>query len=130
MPRLTPRDLGAISLFVGLLALVAALVLVGNSEGAIVVLAGLAALTGVVSRLEFAARRQDVRADLKERRGTRRLVEQMARNSAEDLQRVTRIETDLAALRSEIRGMRVAQQLMSQTITATRDGVRASGGID
>lgn len=126
MPRLTVRDLVTIAAFGGLVLVIVALALTGNMEWALVVLAGLTALSGAVARLEFAARRQDLRSQHKDVRDTRRLVDKIAREVASDSADSLKPAVDLVALRAEIRGMRVAQQLMSQTITATKGDVRAT----
>jgi hypothetical protein len=113
-------------LFIGFVAVAAVFALLGNTGGGLVVLAALGASIGVISRLEFAARRRDLQSQRKDIRDTRRMMEQIARRGAADAKRPLQPVIDLAPLRSEIRGMRVAQQLMSQTITATKSDVLAS----
>lgn len=195
MPRLTARDLATIAALVALAAVLVVLVVLGHSDWALIVLAGMVALLGVVSRVEFATRRRDLRSQLKDARDARRtldlisttiatmrtevidmtvtqrrvlpavrkemaslgtdvsgvateLVETRAalrkrtvelaasvsalRAEVKDSsgisgdQTVERMAQDLAAVRAEIRGMRVAQQLLSQTITSTKDDVVSS----
>jgi len=136
-----------------LVLVVSILALLGNTQWALVALAGLVGLMGVVSRVEFAFRRRDLRLQKKEarslrnevasqrkdardtRRGvqetlqlvqeTRRIVQGIRRDSAASFQRMPDVATDIGAIRAEVRGMRVAQQLISQSISATRSEMLA-----
>ncbi len=128
MPRLTARDLAAVAVLLSFVAAVGLFVLLGNLGAALVVIAGLAAALGVISRIEFAARRAEARTDRRDLRSVRRVVDQTGRDVAVGLERAGQLESEVAALRAEIRGMRVAQQLISQTIAATRAEVAASSG--
>lgn len=162
MPRLSVRDLVTIAAFVGPAAIAALLTIAGRPDWAVVVVAILVALLGAVARIEFAARRDDVREQKRNDREVLRLLERLrtgtsalraqldeVRKSQRGLasavkeQRSTlevvlgaliddaesgvsttgQIRDDLTAVRSELRGMRVAQQLLSQTITSTKQTV-------
>ncbi|MFD4959674.1 hypothetical protein [Microbacterium sp. NPDC058389] len=133
MPRVTVRDLVAIAVFLGLVAIVAIFALMGNTAWALAALACLMAMVGVVSRIEFATRRGDLKSQRRDLQDVRRTVERIHRGAeqmkvsrAADVEQATQLVTSVAALHSEIRGMRVAQQLTSQTITATKSGVLES----
>lgn len=162
MPRLTARDLATIAVLVGFAVAAACVAVMGYVEWALVLIAALVALLGVISRFELATRRGDVRAQMRDVRQSRRLAERILRVSKatrDDLQNASKttaramtssanshaprqvlgprgdgqsralteqLSQDMAALRSEIRGMRVSQQLLAQTITSTKDGVFAT----
>lgn len=162
MPRLTARDLATIAVLVGFAVAAACVAVMGYVEWALVLIAALVALLGVISRFEFATRRGDVRAQMRDVRQSRRLAERILRVSKatrDDLQSASKttaramtssansyaprqvlgprgdgqsraltdqLSQDMAALRSEIRGMRVSQQLLAQTIASTKDGVFAT----
>ncbi|MFB4350033.1 class I SAM-dependent methyltransferase [Microbacterium sp. CR_7] len=161
MPRLSARDLATIVVLVGFAAAASCLALMGYLEWALVLIAALVAVLGLISRIEFATRRSDVRAQMKDVRQSRRLAERILRlvkSTRDDVQTastttaramsaansyaprqplgprgagpspalIEQLSLDMAALRSEIRGMRVAQQLLSQTIVSTKDGVVTS----
>ncbi|WP_186307540.1 class I SAM-dependent methyltransferase [Microbacterium sp. 1.5R] len=161
MPRLSARDLATIAVLVGFAVAAACLALLGYLEWALVLIAALVALLGLISRVEFAARRGDVRAQMRDVRQSRRLSEgilRLVKATRDDVQRgstttvramtaasayaprqplglrgdgqsqvlIEQLAQDMSALRAEIRGMRVAHQLLSQTIISTKDGVVTS----
>ena len=138
MPRLTARDLLAVVAIAALAIVVATLALFGNLQWALVALAGLVGLGALISRLEFAFRRRDqqfqrreirsLRDELKSRAKDQRntahaileAVTESRRTGAASVERIPELAAGMAALRSELRGMRVAQQLLSQSVASTR----------
>lgn len=161
MPRLSARDRATIAVLVGFAVSAACVAVMGYVEWALVLIAALVAMLGVIARLEFATRRGDVRAQMRDVRQLRRLAEQIlssskatrgelrnASTTARAMSSVANIYSshhalgtsgdgqsrvlgeqfsqDMAALRAELRGMRVAHQLLSQTIISTKDGVITS----
>lgn len=105
MPRLTVRDIATIAIFIGFMVAVGVLALVGDSGWALAGLAVLASVIGLVSRLEFASRR-DQGIDT---RATRRTVEQIKRDGITTNKKVGSVLTQLARIHSESRELRAAQ---------------------
>lgn len=75
MLRLRPRDIATIAVLLGLLVTAVIFALAGNVAGTLIVIACIASFVGLVSRLEFAARRGDVRSQLSDIRALRRALD-------------------------------------------------------
>lgn len=134
MARLTSRDLIAIGLIAGGMIAVVTLALLDLSAWALAALAALVAFVGLISRLEFATRRSDFRSNRKDLRAARReardtrrvVVDQQAAAEARSAVQIEEIRADLIALRAEMRGVRVSQQLLSQTALKAREDLLES----
>lgn len=128
MPRLTTRDFVIVASFVGVAAIVVVLALLSHTGWALSVLAGLTGAIGVASRLEFAASRRDRRTQAQNAHAARKFMAKIARGQADLRKQIPAPTLDFDALRSEIRGMRVSQQLLSQSVHSTKADLRASDG--
>lgn len=155
MPRLSARDLITIAALTGMVVAVGIATIFGMRDWALILIAALVAILGVILRLEFAARRLDNQLQRRLARELPRAIRDVGRKvdgvkrgvddakrkvdaTKSDIVKVRAVQErlqsdsvheqlaqDLSALRSEVRGMRVAQQLLSQTITSTKDDVRS-----
>ncbi|MFB8145827.1 class I SAM-dependent methyltransferase [Microbacterium sp. NPDC056003] len=113
MSRLSPRDLVAIAVFLVGGAVIVVLALVGQIAWAIAALGVLAALAGIITRVEFASRRRSLQRQEKLDRTTLRASEQALAATRE-------IAAELAGARREI--AEVGAQVVSATtnLDATR----------
>lgn len=154
MLRLSVKDLATIAAHLSLAAVGGAVAILGDLKWVLAIVVMQIAMLGIISRIEFAKRRADVRSQIRDARASRKVGERAVRitsairselrgddrrssapaairptSSASPSSAVTAgsLAQDMAALRSELRGMRVAQQLLFQTVTSTRDAVAESG---
>lgn len=147
MSRFTRRDLAVVVVLAALGVAVAVLAFVDQTRWAIAGLGVLIAVSAIVAHVQFVARRpayqhlrREIRAsrdDAKQlSRSTDRLLKRVEslRRDSESIRRTQRdfreelatVAADTRSLRPELRGIRVAQQLFSQTIVQTRADVFAS----
>lgn len=127
MSSFTRRDLVAFVLLTTFVVGIAALTLAGASTWALVGLGLLVGVSALMAHLQFAARRPAFQQLRRESRATRddskrllRAMKALRADLVSSQEMASRIAADAASVRSELRGVRVAQQLATQTLVATK----------
>lgn len=142
MSLLTRRDRAVLLALAGLVVAVLGFATFGLTGWAVATLAILVGISAMVSRAQFAARRVDFRNLNRSNRGSREALKRIEKrtelarlaalsareasladssDASEALRReISTLNRELSDVRSELRGVRVAQQLQSQTVVGMR----------